>query len=95
MVPFWIQVLDVASVEKDFALLWIVKSLDERNDGRFTAATSATESNDAILLVIDFEGDSLENLNIILGWVSELDVTNLKASVDLAFNLVTARCRNL
>jgi len=53
MVPLRVQFLDVAAIEQNFALNWVIETFEERDDGRLSAATSATESHNAVLRVVD------------------------------------------
>ena len=90
VVPLRVKFPDVSAVEENFALLGVVESLYQGDDRRLTTPTGTAKSNDAIPLVINRQGDTLEDLNIIFAWVSELGVPDLEASIDLAFDCVAA-----
>ena len=86
MVPLRVELLDIDTVEEDLALIRVIEALKQLDNGRFAAATGSTERNDAVLLVIDVEGDTLKHLVslLTLAWVGELDVVDLEASTNLS-----------
>ena len=88
MEPLWIQVPDVAAIEENFALLWVVEALHEGDDGGFAAARGAAKRHDAVLLVVNGEGDALEDLHIWPTRVAELDILQFNSSIDFALDNV-------
>lgn len=83
MVPSWIQFLDVTSIEEHSAFCRIVEALNHRNDSRFPTATCSTECNNAILVVLDCEGNAFQDLDRLLAWIVELEVSDLNRSFSL------------
>jgi len=53
VVPFGVQVFDICAIKDDLALLRVVKTLNQLNDGALATATGAAKSHNSILLSID------------------------------------------
>jgi hypothetical protein len=78
VVPLWVQVFDVDSVEKNLAFIRIVEALNQRDNRRLSAPRRATQRNDSFLGVIDFEADLLKGLDfrsrgVLKAHISELN----------------------
>jgi hypothetical protein len=60
VVPFRIELFDVASVEQNFSSDGVIKSLQERDNRGFSTTTGATKSYYTILLIVNGERNTLE-----------------------------------
>lgn len=84
MVPFGVQIFDICAIKDDLALIRVIETLNHLNDGALAAATGAAKCHNSVLLSIDRERDSLEHLYVFFARVSELDVAELKITLDFA-----------
>jgi len=89
MVPLGIELFDVASVKQNFSSQGVVKSFQKRNDRGLSASTSATKSNNTILLVVNTERHTLEHFNVCLSGVNKFNIPELDTPINLPFNLVS------
>lgn len=87
--PSGVQLLDVTSIEKDLTFIRIVEPLNKRDDGTLAAARGSTEGNDAVSLVVDAQRNTFKDVHSGFTRVLELDILELKPSIDHSFNLVS------
>lgn len=94
MVPLRIEVANVNAVKENLSLRRIVESLQHLNDSGFSTAAGAAKSDNAVLLVVDFDVDALKYLHFLLRGVAELHVAQRDASLHRASGALTARRRH-
>ena len=75
----WIKIFNILISIHDSSYIWIVESLHELNDGGLSATTSSYESYSSILL--NFNRSFVNDLNILLGWILEFDVSKLDGTL--------------
>lgn len=83
MVPSWVNVFNVDSVEQNFAFSWIVEPLNHRDDGGLATARRAAQCNNPVLLVVNRQVDALQYLHICFRRVMELNASQLNFALDL------------
>ena len=63
VVPLWVKVSQVLTIEENASRIRIVKALNQRNDCAFTAPTVAANCNDSVSISVNREGDAFQNLD--------------------------------
>ena len=89
MVPFWIEFLDVNTIEKDLTFIRVVEALDQLNNRRFTASTRTDESHNSLLVVVYGEGNTFEHLDIAFARIAEFYIPELKLALSIATKFTT------
>lgn len=55
VVPLGVKILQVASIEENFAFFGVIEAFDKRDDGRLAAAARTTERNNSVLLILNLK----------------------------------------
>ena len=89
VVPLGIKFSDISAIEQDLSLFRIIEAFNQRDDRRLSTATCAAKSNNTIFLIVNREGDTFKYLNIILAWVAEFDILELKIAFNNSLDFIT------
>lgn len=82
-----VNIAKVNSVEKNFAFLWVIETLNKLDNWWLSATWSTAKSNDAVFLIVNFNINSLKDLNSLVCGVCEFDIFEHNISRQITFEL--------
>ena len=80
MVRTGVDVFQVDAVKQHFTFFGVVETLSQFDDGAFAATGSTAKRYNSFSFIVDINVDTLQNLDSLVGRVSELNVFELDVS---------------